>query len=220
LLYRVVSPLDTIFLSSIAKEIQMEAINHPQQTYRDGEPEFAPGNPATGALFLSFFGTIWLLLGCLCNSVRYDLAAVVSGAVGLAIFSTAFIMIAQLRKQRPVDAQPSAAELRRDRVFNRINIAQWVAAGLSVLVLNVTGHPQWIMASIILVVGVHFFPLAHLFRRTSHFILGTVVVMIALVLPRFVEDGPQSVALPLATGCVLLVFAVIGLIQARQELRG
>jgi hypothetical protein len=198
----------------------MEAIHQLQQGAHDGETEFAPGNPAMGALFLSFFGTIWLLLGCLCNSVRFELAAIISAAVGLTIFSLAFVLTARLRKLRPLHALPSAAERRRDRTFNRINIAQWIAAGLSGLVLNLIGHPEWIMASIILIVGLHFIPLAYLFRRNSHFILGGLVVMIALVLPRFVEDGPQSVTLPLATGCVLLVFAALGVRQARQQLRG
>ncbi len=198
----------------------MEAIHHLPQNVDHAEPEFAPGNPAIGALFLSLFGTVWLLLGCLCNSVRYDLAAIASGTLGLAIFVSAFVATRRLRQQRPADAQRSAAELRRDKAFNRINVVQWVAAGLSVLVLNVIGHAEWIMASIILVVGLHFFPLAHLFRRNSHLILGVIVVLIALVLPHFVADGPQSVALPLATGGVLLAFALVNLYQAWLELRG
>jgi hypothetical protein len=202
------------------KEIQMQATTNLQYAPRGVEPEVAGGNPAIGAMFLSFFGTIWLMLGCLCNSTRYDLAAIVSGAIGLGIFSAALVAAARLRKQRPAKAEPTLAELRRDRTFNRINIVQWVVCGLSALALNLTGHPEWIMASIILVVGLHFFPLAKLFQRPSHHVMGTILVFIALVLPHFVQGGPQSMTLPLSTGCVLLAFAVLGLYQARLEVRG
>lgn len=198
----------------------MQATTNLHHAPRGLEPEVAGGNPAIGAMFLSFFGTIWLMLGCLCNSTQYDLAAIVSGAVGLLIFSAALRAAARLRKQRPSKAEPSLAELRRDRAFNRINLVQWVVCGLSALALNLMGHSEWIMASIILVVGLHFFPLAKLFQRPSHHVMGTTLVLIALVLPSFVQGGPQSVTLPLATGCVLLAFALLGLYQARLEVHG
>ena len=198
----------------------MEATTYLQQAPRGVEPEVAPGNPAIGAMFLSFFGTIWLVVGCLCNSAPYHLAAAVSGATGLLIFAAAFAAAAQLRKQRPENAEPTLAEQRRDRSFNRINLAQWSACGLAALALNVFGHPEWIMASIILIVGLHFLPLARVFQRRSLAILGLIVVFIALAVPQFVEDGPQSVALPLATGCVLLAFAALNLRHARLRLHG
>ena len=197
----------------------MEATRNLQQTPLHRPINPALGKPAIGAMFLSLFGTMWLVLGCLANSRPFHLAAACAGLIGIVLFGAAFAAGRELKKKFPRSGEPTEAERSRDRIFGRINSIQWAAAGMSVVILNVIGHPEWIMISIILIVGLHFFPLARLFKTRSHTVLGAIVVFIALVLPPFV-GGPQSVVLPLAMGCVLLAFALFALYQAWLQLRG
>jgi len=57
---------------------------------------------------------------------------------------------------------------RVERIFNAVNIIQWSLVFVASIVLIILRHREWIIPSIILIVGIHFFPLAIAFKAPRH----------------------------------------------------
>jgi len=75
-------------------------------------------------------------------------------------------------------------------------------------VLNLSGHWQWIIPSIILIVGIHFFPLAVLFKYRRHYFTGAAMVLVAALYPFLSKDGAASLVGCLGAGLILWASAV------------
>jgi hypothetical protein len=65
-----------------------------------------------------------------------------------------------------------------------------------------------------LIVGVHFFPLAKLFRYDAHYITGSALVALASSYPFFAAGGPTSAVGPIGAAVILWVSAAGMLIRA------
>ncbi len=184
-------------------------------------PAPAHGEPAIGAMVLAFFGTCWMVITFISGFRQHIAELACLGTLGAILFGTAYTMHRATQKNKrglPLAAR-SPAEVKRDAMFNRINIMQWLAVGLAILVLNVVQHQAWIVPAIILIVGLHFVPLARLFNVPFYHLLALALVVISVGLPFMVSDGPQSIVLPLATGAALWVGSVYDILLARVRAR-
>src|ERR1700761_2856044 len=119
---------------------------------------------AFGALIFTVFGSLWLEAWVWFAQRNHEWLYALVGAVGVGLFVTALRIY---RRNRPAEAAKpeSDADRRNDRLFHLINIGQWVVILIGVNVLNNTGLGAWDIPFIILVIGAHFLPLAHLFKR-------------------------------------------------------
>lgn len=167
---------------------------------------------ALGGVFLSLFGALWLAGA----SVRYlgtspaALAAIAAGAAAIAAWG-----VTLFRRRRPAYGADAAARKRLARSFMVVNAVQWSLIGLLILALNVTGHVAWIVPGVILIVGVHFVPLARLFRYRGYMATAAALVLVA-VLDGVAGAGDRTVAPSLlATGAVLWISAIV-LLRAMQ----
>jgi hypothetical protein len=161
---------------------------------------------AIGAMIFTLFGSLWLEAWVWFSRPeqwwRYLLVA--AGGVGLLAAALRIY-----RRNRPVDSAPpvSAAERRSSRLFNLINIGQWVVILIGVNVLNNTGLGAWDIPFIIAVIGAHFLPLARVFKRPTHYVTGVALVLFAVAYP-FIAAGPQSTVGPLGAGLILWASAL------------
>ena len=167
---------------------------------------------ATGSLFLAVFGTAWLCAGSL---VAFGvsipvLACIVAGGTGIVLMA-----LRQLRIHRPaLAAQAETPERKRiERSFNRVNTAQWVSLVVVCGALATTGHGPWIPPAIMLVVGLHFFPLAVLFNYRWHHVTGAALVLLAITYPLLAPRGPES-PIGLAGAGLILWASAIGALTA------
>jgi hypothetical protein len=161
------------------------------------------GNRGTGAMFFSVFGAVWL----------FGWASGVHAGAGwfAAIVIVAAILFAVALQRYRRDA-PEAARFkdsperrRAGRVFNIVNSAQWIAiVGLG-LVLGNTGHGAWIIPMAIGIVGLHFYPLAVVFRNPTHYFTGSAMVALAIGYPLLA--GPRSPVGFLGAGLILWLSA-------------
>jgi hypothetical protein len=170
---------------------------------------------ALGGVFLSLFGALWLAGA----SVRYlgtspaALAAIAAGAAAIAAWG-----LALFRRRRPVYGFDAAARKRLARSFMVVNAVQWSLIGLLILALNVTGHIAWIVPGVIFIVGVHFVPLARLFRYRGYDATAAALVLVA-VLDVIAGAGDRAIAPSLlATGAILWISAIV-LLRAMQPRR-
>lgn len=155
---------------------------------------------ALGGVFLSLFGATWLAGA----SYQYfgaslaALAVIAAGAIGIATWAVATFRACRLTHGGSTD--PGAARRLR-RSFMLVNAVQWSLIGLTVLVMNVSGHVEWIMPGVIFVVGLHFFPLARMFRYRGYDLTAAALVLVA-VLDVLTGAGHIAPSL-LATGAIL-----------------
>jgi hypothetical protein len=98
--------------------------------------------------------------------------------------------------------------------ISQVNIAQWSACGVLVVILNILQRGEWIVPGIMFIVGLHFFPLAKLFRYEAHYLTGSALVALASSYPFIATDGPASAVGPIGAALILWISAAGMLIRA------
>lgn len=172
-----------------------------------------------GTFFFTGFGTVWLLTG-IANLHHFTPAAASAiVAVGVCTLGAGFALL-RMASRLPSRVQTPAEIAREKRVFNAVNIIQWVAIATAVVVLILLRIPEYIVPTIGIIVGLHLYPLAGAFHNPLHYVTGTVLVSwctacIAL-LPRQQITGTGA----FGTGAVLLASAIVTLLLAYRGARG
>jgi hypothetical protein len=88
---------------------------------------------------------------------------------------------------------------------------QWILVFVVATVLSRLGQKEWIIPSIILIVGIHFFPLALAFRVPRHHATGAAMTLLAVFYPFMTSAGPASPVGCLGAGFILWASAVAAL---------
>jgi hypothetical protein len=168
-----------------------------------------------GVMFLAFFGSWWMAAGL--NTIPGMKLSVLTVVVliGLVLFAAGWRQL-QRAKQQTATRQviDASIEAHRTKVFRNVNIAQWSACGVLVVVLNILQRGEWIVPGIMLIVGLHFFPLAKLFRYRAHYVTGSALVALASSYPLLAADGPASAVGPIGAALILWMSAAGMLIRA------
>lgn len=168
---------------------------------------------ATGIIFFAAFGLLWLLLGLhALLGMRLAWMAPVFAAGGL-LFSAGLKRIRQA--PRPGIVTEHTARLRRG--FRLVNTVQWVACIGGAVLLTALREGEWIVPSIMLIVGLHFFPLARLFARNSHYVTGAALSLLAVTYPFTSPQGPLNPYGPILAGLILWASALYLLRAAAAE---
>lgn len=169
---------------------------------------------AVGQMFFSGFGTLWITGWCLQRrGMDWPMLALIVMAGGT-LFLWALCDFRVYRQHVNTSANP-VADKARQRAFGRINLVQWLTIFAAIVALNAAGRPEWITPAVILIVGLHFFPLARLFRAPRHYAIGTALVVVALAYPWMADGGPDYPSGELATGAILWIGALYGFLHDR-----
>jgi len=118
------------------------------------------------------------------------------------------VRIGRLAGSLPYEAPTDPEEeKRRKKLFLIISSAEGLGIFLGVNIVAILGHPELRIAAIALVVGLHFFPLAKVFKRNMDLYLGawsTFIAVLAIVFTLNKTFSPDG----------MLVFTGIGLAVA------
>jgi hypothetical protein len=162
---------------------------------------------AIGAMFYFAFGGVWLGL----YAVR-----VVGGQpvvlVAIALATAALLALAYRRYKRNqpalAAAAPSLKQKRADRIFNVVNVAQWVVILVAGNVLVNLGLSSWVIPCVIFIVGLHFLPLAYVLANPPHYVTGAALIVLSASYPLLATAGPASPIGCLGAGLILWASAV------------
>ena len=169
---------------------------------------------ATGSLFFNGFGALWLVLG-LYASQRLDAAA---AAVLLVCFSLLLFAGVQLIKESKrwphIPNDPAVG-----RAFGWINLVQWVAVFVVAFTLAKLNLSVYVMNAITLIVGLHMFPLARVFRYPMHNATGSALVAWAILSAFIVPTNQLQGIAALGTGIILWMAAGITIRRAFNDAR-
>jgi len=173
---------------------------------------------ATGVLFLSGFGALWFLLG-LAASQRLSLPTACALAAGLAALVAGAVLLRRRSAALPPSTLDPEEQRRAGRTFGRVNAVQWAAIVLIAVVLGRLHLDAYTPAAVTVVVGLHFFPLARLFRSPQHHVTGAALVLwgavCLLLVPRDVLQSTSA----FGTGAILWTAAAVTLVRSFRQLR-
>lgn len=175
------------------------------------ELAFSAYSRANGVQFLAFFGVFWLAGSVLLPlqspppfAFAFDLTALGCGAVlAILIFRRAQATKRATRAQAlsPLNASLQAS---RSRGFRWINAGQYLALGVAAVLLLRVHRSDLLIPVGIGIVGVHFLPLAGLYRYPFHLVTGALLVVWAMVYPHWSPLGGWNPFGLSITGLILL----------------
>jgi hypothetical protein len=172
----------------------------------------ARANRAIGAMFFSAFGGFWFGIWAY---AEYGTSVPI--LLGVLIVTLALLVSAYRVYKRNAVAMRALEETpegkRTSRHFNVINAAQWISIFLVVFILPRVGLPNLVLPGIILVVGLHFLPLAWIFSYRPHYMTGAALVLLAVLYPMASEHGGTSTRGPLGAGLLLWASALWAILQ-------
>ncbi|UTH75948.1 hypothetical protein [Chromobacterium sp. IIBBL 290-4] len=168
------------------------------------------GRRAVGAMFFTVFGAVWLWGSDLLRSQPRPWFAALVAALAAALWSHAWRRWRQNRAAMAAAAQ-TAASKRADKIFKWVNGLQWLGAILAVNVLNHFDLPQWQLPAVMLIIGLHFFPLAWAFRVRAHYLTGAALTAWPLAYPQIAAGGSNDPVGCLGAGVILWLSAAYAL---------
>lgn len=167
---------------------------------------------AFGALCFVLFGTLWLGLWASRLPSATMLAFGVIDACALALLAWAGTAFGRRVHawRRPM---PDAGR-RAWRTFGIVALAEGASIALAVWLLLRWGQPQWIAATIVAIVGLHFLPLARSFAYPPHLATGIALLVLAIGCGVWQPGNP---VIALGAGLVLWLSAVRALLEVRSR---
>jgi hypothetical protein len=172
------------------------------------------GGRATGALFFTVFGALWLLLSLYARqtlSLGTELGVLV-GALALA-----WNAVHLLRRAKHYPSLP--ADPAQGRAFTWINAIQWIAVSAVAFSFAKLHIDAYLMNAITAIVGLHMFPLARLFRYPLHHATGALLVAWAVASALLVPAEQLQGVCAMGTGLILWLSAAVTLAVAFQLIR-
>ena len=155
-----------------------------------------------GSLFFAVFGALWIGLALYIKEI------LTAASLSLVVLDLTVLLGMAFWLLREAKRFPTVAEdPEKSRKFNCINIAQWIAVAIVAFSFVRLHIDAYVMCGITAVVGLHFFPLARLFRYALHYVTGSVLVTWAATSAILVPAEHLQGTSALGTGIILWVSA-------------
>ena len=136
---------------------------------------------ATATVVEALFGGVWAIAGASLLNGSVEVAAILLGIV-----ATAVLLFASARLRRSAPEHVDAAPARVDGFAEAQKGLRWVVVLEAVVVVVVirllvmADLQPYVAPAIAVVVGLHFLPLARLFRTPTHYFTATLLVVTGL----------------------------------------
>jgi hypothetical protein len=144
-------------------------------------PRIAITSIATGLLMMAFFTLMWS--GIAFGSLKHGLVELVIFGIIILTFIANAIYLFRISKRFPaLESEEDKAEAKRSgKWFGIIFGAEGLGIFIAINIVTNMGHANLTIPVIALVVGLHFYPLAKVFKRTIDYCLATWTTVIAIV---------------------------------------
>ncbi len=146
-------------------------------------PRIAIHSIATGLLMMAFFTMLWAIIAHAGLAGRDSNIEIVVFAVLAIAFVVKAIYFFSIAKRFPKSTTEAHAEVgkRSGMWFGIIFGAEGLGIFIAINIVNNIGHPDLVIPAIALVVGLHFYPIGWLFKRTIDYYLATWATLIAVL---------------------------------------
>lgn len=163
-----------------------------------------------GACFLTVFGAIWVTLSMV---IMHWLSPVSIATLTVVVISMLSMSAALIRTTASAARQGtnSIERKRIGRSLGRINGIQWGLIFAAYFLLRIAHRDAYLLPVIILIVGLHFFPLGLLFHYWLHHVTGIALVLWTAIYLSLLHWSADSPAAAFGTGVILLAAAGISI---------
>ena len=170
---------------------------------------------AGGAVFFFGFGTAWVLLSSIWLRWMHVWSGTLVGVCGVLLFVWAWRFSAEMEQMAgPAATAVSPEQAAAARAYKWANIGQYVAMFVASVSLILLRRPDWIMAAIGIIVGLHLLPLAYWYRNPAHYVTAALLIawsaVLMVLLPPVQVPGWSA----LGTGVLLVASAGVTLVRA------
>ena len=184
-------------------------------------PRIAINSIASGMLMMAFFTMMWagIAYGSLDNKYHV-IILVVFGLFSGAFVANAIHLFSISKKFPKMEVEADKAEGKRSgRWFGIIFGAEGLGIFVAINIVTNIGHANLTIPVIALVVGLHFYPMARIFKRTIDYYLATwttLIATLAIILILRKSYSPENVYVfvglgtAIATSCYGLYMMVSG----------
>ena len=154
-------------------------------------PRAAMRGIASGVLFMSFFGTLWSLIGVGgLQGWGAPWLLIVALIIGVALLVGGFTL--WRGAEQLADVAIPGSGYGTGRWFLIIFAAEGIAIGIASYLCNVNGRFDLFFPIMAIIVGLHFLPLARLFGVSFYYAVGTLLCLLGIIALLVV---PERVAL-------------------------
>ncbi|MGZ3755591.1 MAG: hypothetical protein ACXVAY_08135 [Mucilaginibacter sp.] len=146
-------------------------------------PRIAIQSMATGLLMMTLFTMAWAGIAHVgLNGKFYYADLIFFGVLSITFLSNAIYFLSTAKRfPKTMSAEDITIDKKKGRRFGIIFIGEGLGIFIAVNVVVNIGHPELVVPAIALVVGLHFFPMGRLFKRTMDYYTGTWSVLIAVL---------------------------------------
>jgi len=162
-------------------------------------PRVAVRSAAYGVLFMAFFGTLWAGIGIGgLQGWGFLWLLILSLLIGFTLIIGGIILIKASRELSNEMTEAASRRFKRTGTwFGIIFALEGAMIGTASAICSSTNHFDYFFPVMAIIVGVHFLPLAHLFRVSFHYIAGSLLCLLAattlLTLPARVTLGNHQI---------------------------
>lgn len=177
---------------------------------------------AIGQLWLSLAGTAFVAVLWVLGQNILQISLILAGVVliGICLLGTSIVLLRNARHLPNDSTLPESVARSKEigrrvgRRFGLVVLIEVVIIAAVNVVLAQSGHGEWIVPATYFIVGVHFIPLAFVFRVKPYVLLGILWIIVTLCTVLFTSAGTMLgqglgawVLFPLA-GCGLATWII------------
>ena len=146
-------------------------------------PKSAVIGAANGVMFMTFFGVLWASIGIIGSHGLGDpWSLILSGIMTLILFSGAISLFVKGRKMNHAATLEEKEQRKQiNRKFGLIGALEGIAIFIASVICNMTNHFEVFFPIMAIIVGIHFFPLAQLFREYFYYGTGIILCILGVI---------------------------------------
>jgi hypothetical protein len=146
-------------------------------------PRAAVRGRASGVIFMAFFGTLWVGIGIRgLQSWGFIWLLILSLLIGVILLIGGIVLIINSKRLSNEMVEGDSHRWKRKNIwFGIIFVLEGVLIGAANAICGSTNHLDLFVPVMALIVGAHFFPLAHLFQVKIYYISGLLLCLLSAI---------------------------------------
>ncbi|CAG7659213.1 hypothetical protein ACFQI7_37715 [Paenibacillus allorhizosphaerae] len=146
-------------------------------------PKAAVFGAANGVMFMTFFGALWASIGIIGSRGLGDpWSLVLSSIVTLILLSGAISLFGKARNMNHASTPEEREHWRKiNRKFGLIFGLEGLAIFIASMICNIINNFEVFFPIMAIIVGIHFFPLARLFRENFYYGTGVMLCILGVI---------------------------------------
>lgn len=146
-------------------------------------PKAAVFGAANGVMFMTFFGALWASIGIIgLHGLGSPWFLVISSIVTIVMLIGAISLFGKARNMNNAATPNDSEDWKKiNRKFGLVFGLEGLAILIASVICNITDHFELFFPIMAIIVGIHFFPLARLFKEKFYYGTGAVLCILGAI---------------------------------------